>query len=141
MKKYIISNSNKWNNDWRYKIPSEVRDRLNECHNTWDDVKIMGKAIKEANPDRDAEDCAVKILDWMDSNGQWRFGCESTPEQYQELLDYINTAIDFTEVYNNAYDLYAETQDYQAVMKYLVPLIGLPDAMQMAGDIKETYNL
>ncbi len=140
MKKYIKASSG-WNNDWRDRIPGDVRERLYECHNTWEDVKIMGKAIKEANPDKDADECATRILDWMDSNGQWRLGCEMTTAEYQELLDYIGTAVDFNEVYNTAYEIYVETENNDAVLQYLEPILGLYDAMKMLQDIKETYEL
>ena len=37
MKRYI--SASKWNNDWRYDIPGDVRSRLADCNNTWNDIK------------------------------------------------------------------------------------------------------
>lgn len=139
MKRYVKAST--WDDSWRYKIPGEVLTRLGECRSTWEDAKIMGKAMKEANPDRDAEDCAVRIMDWLDSNNQF-FLLDLTSEQHQEFIDYINTAVDFNEVYNEAYNIYAETQDNRAVIDYICRHgIQISDAMQMLKDIAETYDL
>ena len=87
MKRYI--SASKWNNDWRYDIPGEVRSRLADCNNTWNDIKVMGRAMKVANPDRSAEDCAERILDWvLDWNNQFD-QLDPTEAQYKELIKYI----------------------------------------------------
>lgn len=87
MKRYI--SASKWNNDWRYDIPGDVRSRLADCKNTWNDIKVMGRAMKVANPDRSAEDCAERILDWvLDWNNQFD-QLDPTEAQYKELIKYI----------------------------------------------------
>ena len=87
MKKYISASSN-WNNDWRDDIPGEVRTRLSECRNTWQDIEIMGRAMKLANPDKSVDECAERILDWvLDWNDQ--YDLDPSLDQYEELLRYI----------------------------------------------------
>lgn len=87
MKKYISASSN-WNNGWRDNIPGEVRARLSECRNTWQDIEIMGRAMKLANPDKSVDECAERILDWvLDWNDQ--YDLDPSLDQYEELLRYI----------------------------------------------------
>lgn len=88
MKKYIRASESGWDNSWRDNIPGEVRSRLAECRNTWKDIKIMGRAMYEVNPDVDPEDCAVRILEWVcDWNNQYNL--DPTVDQYNELVSYI----------------------------------------------------
>ena len=55
---------------------------------------------------------------------------------------YIKSSeVDFTEIYNNAYNLYAETENSYKVIQYLEPLLGHADAVYVLHDIKDAYNL
>lgn len=88
MKRYIKASSEKWDNSWRDNIPGDVRERLAACCNSWKDIKIMARAMKAVNPNRSAEDCAERILEWVcDWNNQWQL--DPTIDEYKELLAFI----------------------------------------------------
>ena len=89
MKRYIKASQSGWNDSWRDDIPGEVRERLCACCNRWTDLKIMGRAMKAVNPNRSAEECADRILEWVcDWNNQYQI--DPSRAQYQELINYIN---------------------------------------------------
>ena len=55
---------------------------------------------------------------------------------------YIKSSeVDFIEIYNNAYNLYAETENSYKVLQYLDSVLDHGDAVCMLNDIKDTYNL
>lgn len=55
---------------------------------------------------------------------------------------YIKSSeVDFCEIYNNAYSLYAETENAYEVLQYLYSVLDRGDAECMLHDIIETYNL
>lgn len=61
-----------YNDDWRNNISSEMLDRLAECRNKAMDVVEMASAMHEVNPDKTAEQCFERMLEWVgDWNGQY----------------------------------------------------------------------
>lgn len=88
MKIYVKASDSAWDNSWRDDIPGDVRERLAACCNRWNDIRIMGRAMQQVNPDRTAEECAERILEWVcDWNNQYTL--DPTKEQYNELVNYI----------------------------------------------------
>ena len=82
----------KWNNDWRdelEKINNGCYTRLCECRNTRNDIVSMSRLVKKYNPNMDAEDCFIYMLEWVgDWNGQYNI-TDLTTEEYKEMLDKV----------------------------------------------------
>ena len=51
------------------------------------------------------------------------------------------TDFDFTEVYNEAYEIWEDTHNSTKVLSYLESFLGHGDAITMLNDIKETSSL
>jgi hypothetical protein len=60
-----------WCDDWRNNIPSSMLTRLAECRNKATDVITMATEMHKCNPDKTAEECFERMLEWVgDWNGQ-----------------------------------------------------------------------
>lgn len=80
-----------WNDDWRNELKEknhEVWERLCECRNTKNDIKIMSRLVKKYNNSIDAVDCLERIMTWVnDWNGQ---NIDFTIEEYENILKSID---------------------------------------------------
>ena len=92
MKKYIRANrvSNRLY-AWQDYLPADVYERLGDCCNRKADIPILvdarWKGMKDEGKDKEGftkEDALVDILEWLDSNGQWRLS-DVTVDEYEEL--------------------------------------------------------
>ena len=74
--------------DYLQEMHSDVYDRLCNCRNTKDDIRILVRwkyaVKKENNPRYTKEDALVSILELLDSNGQYQL-CDLTKEEYKDL--------------------------------------------------------
>jgi hypothetical protein len=65
--------SNNWNDDWRDELKTDSYDiweRLCDCVNTRNDVKIMAKLMYKYNKNHTKEECLDRINEWMCANSQ-----------------------------------------------------------------------
>ena len=80
-----------WNDDWRNELKEKnykVWERLCECRNTKNDIKIMSRLVKKYNNSIDAVDCLEIIMTWVnDWNGQ---NIDFTIEEYENILKSID---------------------------------------------------
>ena len=80
-----------WNDDWRNELKEKnykVWERLCECRNTKNDIKIMSRLVKKYNNSIDAVDCLERITTWVnDWNGQ---NIDFTIEEYENILKSID---------------------------------------------------
>lgn len=80
-----------WNDDWRNELKEKnhkVWERLCECRNTKNDIKIMSRLVKKYNNSIDAVDCLERIMTWVnDWNGQ---NIDFTIEEYENILKSID---------------------------------------------------
>ena len=80
-----------WNDDWRNELKEKnykVWERLCECRNTKNDIKIMSRLVKKYNNSIDAVDCLERIITWVnDWNGQ---NIDFTIEEYENILKSID---------------------------------------------------
>ena len=54
-----------WNDSWRDTIPSAMLTRLAECRNKATDVILMASEMHKYNPERTAEECFVRMFEWV----------------------------------------------------------------------------
>ena len=60
-----------WNDDWRDTIPKDMLTRLAECRSKATDVIEMATAMHKFNPTMTAEDCFLRLFEWVtDWNSQ-----------------------------------------------------------------------
>lgn len=60
-----------WNDDWRDTIPKDMLTRLAECSSKATDVIEMATAMHKFNPTMTAEDCFLRMFEWVtDWNSQ-----------------------------------------------------------------------
>ena len=60
-----------WNDDWRDTIPKDMLTRLAECRSKATDVIEMATAMHKFNPTMTAEDCFLRMFEWItDWNNQ-----------------------------------------------------------------------
>lgn len=60
-----------WNDDWRDTIPKDMLTRLAECRSKATDVIEMATAMHKFNPTMTAEDCFLRMFEWVtDWNNQ-----------------------------------------------------------------------
>lgn len=79
---------NEWSDDWREKLKKYNYDcyiRLCECRNKPTDVILMANMMHRSNPNRTAEECFTRMIEWV---GDW------------------NSQYEVTEVIYNRYDWY-----------------------------------
>lgn len=61
----------KWNDTWQNNIPKSMLTRLAECRNKASDVIVMATEMHKSNPERTAEECFVRMFEWVtDWNNQ-----------------------------------------------------------------------
>ena len=85
---------NVWNDNWRSELESNdylCYIRLCECRNTRPDMIKMAKLMFKYNPWADPEDCLVRMMEWVDMNGQWMIA-DLTQMQYDDAVAFIKTA-------------------------------------------------
>ena len=82
-----------WNDDWRTELKNVDYDcyvRLCECRNTRKDLLTMSKLVFKYNPTMSAEECVVRILEWVgDWNGQYMI-TDLTTEEYKNLIKSVD---------------------------------------------------
>ena len=78
-----------WNDDWRdelKKINYNCYIRLCECRNTRKDIITMSKLVKKYNPTTPAEECLIRIMEWVgDWNGQFMV-TDFTTDEYKDAI-------------------------------------------------------
>ncbi len=81
-----------WNDNWRSELESVdylCYIRLCECRNVQSDVVKMAKLMYKYNKEKfDPVDCLIRMLEWMDMNGQWEIA-DLTQKQFNDALDFI----------------------------------------------------
>ena len=86
-----------WNDDWREelkKVDNDCYYRLCECRNTKRDLLTMSKLVYKYNPNVPAEECFIRILEWVgDWNGQY-MTTDLTSEEYKSMLNKIEKSLD-----------------------------------------------
>ena len=81
-----------WNDNWRDEL--ETNDyrcyiRLCECRNTQHDMIKMAKLMYKYNKHwRDPEDCLIRMMEWLDMNGQWAIA-DLTQKQFNDAIYFI----------------------------------------------------
>ena len=82
-----------WNDDWRTELKNIDYDcyvRLCECRNTRKDLLTMSKLVFKYNPIMPAEECVIRILEWVgDWNGQYMV-TDLTTEEYKNLIKSVD---------------------------------------------------
>ena len=82
---------NVWNDNWRSELESNdylCYIRLCECRNTRKDMIAMAKLMFKYNSWSTAEDCLIRMMEWMDMNSQWELA-DLTQDEFTEALDII----------------------------------------------------
>ena len=86
--------TNVWNDNWRSELESTdylCYVRLCECRNFRDDMFKMAKLMYKYSPWAEPEDCLIRMMEWMDMNGQWMIA-DLTQTQYDDAVTFIKTA-------------------------------------------------
>jgi len=81
-----------WNDNWRSELESEnylCYIRLCECRNRQEDVITMAKLMYKHNKWSTPEDCLIRMLEWVDMNGQYNIA-DLTQKQFNDALDIIS---------------------------------------------------
>ena len=78
-----------WNDDWRDELKTVDYGcyvRLCECRNTRKDLLTMSKLVFKYNPTMPAEECVIRILEWVGEwNGQYMV-TDLTTDEYKNLI-------------------------------------------------------
>ena len=80
-----------WNDNWRSELESIdylCYIRLCECRNTRHDMIKMAKLMYKYNHWADSADCLIRMMEWMDMNGQWSLA-DLTQKEFDEAVDFI----------------------------------------------------
>ena len=81
-----------WNDNWRSELESKnylCYIRLCECRNTQKDIITMATLMYKYNKEKfNPEDCLIRMLEWVDMNGQWEIA-DLTQKQFNDALDII----------------------------------------------------
>ena len=80
-----------WNDNWRSELESNdylCYIRLCECRNTRPDMIKMAKMMYKYNRWADPEDCLIRMMEWVDMNGQWMIA-DLTQTEYNEAIEKI----------------------------------------------------
>lgn len=81
-----------WNDNWRSELESEnylCYVRLCECRNLQEDIITMAKLMYKYNKWSTPEDCLIRMLEWVDMNGQYNIA-DLTQKQFDNALDIIS---------------------------------------------------
>lgn len=80
-----------WNDNWRSELESTdylCYIRLCECRNFRDDMIKMAKLMYKYNPWADPEDCLIRMMEWIDMNGQYIIA-DLTQRQFYDAIEKI----------------------------------------------------
>ena len=82
-----------WNDDWRTELKTVDYGcyvRLCECRNTRKDLLTMSKLVFKYNPTMPAEECVIRILEWVGEwNGQYMV-TDLTTDEYKNLIKNVD---------------------------------------------------
>lgn len=82
-----------WNDNWREELERDfenVYTRLCECRNTKNDIIIMSRIMYEYNPNKSAEECLDRMIEWVGEwNNQYDLIDTILPQEYDNMLNKI----------------------------------------------------
>ena len=82
---------NVWNDNWRSELESTdylCYIRLCECRNSRKDMIKMARLMFKYNPWSTADDCLIRMMEWVSANNQF-YLTDLTQEEFKKALDII----------------------------------------------------